>query len=64
MSRRAWIFPTPSPIPALSNWRAALGDGGKLRLQAFVDTLSNDRFVSYGFPGSYRTQIAEARAAL
>jgi iron complex outermembrane receptor protein len=38
------------------------GDSGMVRLQAFVDTLSNDRFVSYGFPGSYRTEIAEARA--
>ena len=37
------------------------GDGGKLRLQGFVDTLENDRFVSYGFPGSYRTQIGETR---
>ena len=26
------------------------------------DTLQNDRFVSYGFPGSYRTQIGETRA--
>ena len=38
----------------------ALGDG-TLRLQLFADTLANDRFVSYGFPGSYRTQIGEAR---
>ena len=30
----------------------------------FGDVLQNDRFVSYGFPGSYRTQIGEARAAL
>jgi iron complex outermembrane receptor protein len=37
-----------------------LGDG-TLRLQLFGDTLFNDRFVSYGFPGSYRTQIGEAR---
>ncbi|MDB5735678.1 MAG: TonB-dependent receptor [Alphaproteobacteria bacterium] len=37
-----------------------LGDG-MLRLQLFADTLANDRFVSYGFPGSYRTQIGEAR---
>lgn len=37
-----------------------LGDG-TLRLQLFADTLANDRFVSYGFPGSYRTQIGEAR---
>ena len=34
---------------------------GTLRLQLFGDTLFNDRFVSYGFPGSYRTQIGEAR---
>ena len=37
-----------------------LGDGQTLRLQLFGDTLQNDRFVSYGFPGSYRTQIGEA----
>lgn len=34
---------------------------GTLKAQLFVDTLANDRFVSYGFPGSYRTQIGEAR---
>ncbi|HWA69483.1 MAG TPA: TonB-dependent receptor plug domain-containing protein [Rhizomicrobium sp.] len=39
----------------------APGEGQMLRLQLFVDTLVNDRFVSYGFPGSYRTQIGEAR---
>ncbi len=38
------------------------GAAGKLGLQGFFDTLSNDRFVSYGFPGSYRTQIGETRA--
>src|SRR5258707_13743041 len=38
-----------------------LGDGQALRLQLFGDALQNDRFVSYGFPGSYRTQIGEAR---
>jgi iron complex outermembrane receptor protein len=38
------------------------GGDGKLSLQGFVDTLENDRFVSYGFPGSYRTQIGETRA--
>src|SRR6185312_13417705 len=38
-----------------------LDDGQSLRLQLFGDTLENDRFVSYGFPGSYRTQIGEAR---
>src|SRR6185437_4929066 len=39
----------------------ALGDDDKIRLQGFVDTLSNDRFVSYGFPGYYRTLIGETR---
>ena len=39
-----------------------LDNGDKIRLQGFVDTLSNDRFVSYGFPGSYRTLISELRA--
>ena len=34
------------------------------RLQGFVDTLSNDRFVSYGFPGSYRTLIVRDAGAL
>ena len=62
ISRRAWISPTPSPIPALPNWRAAWTMATRIRLQAFVDTLENDRFVSYGFPGSYRTQIGETRA--
>ena len=40
----------------------ALDDNDRVRLQGFVDTLSNDRFVSYGFPGSYRTLILETRA--
>lgn len=38
-----------------------IDDSQSLRLQLFADTLANDRFVSYGFPGSYRTQIGEAR---
>jgi iron complex outermembrane receptor protein len=38
-----------------------LGEGQRLSLQFFTDTLSNDRFVSYGFPGAYRTTIGEAR---
>jgi iron complex outermembrane receptor protein len=40
-------------------WTAENGD--RLALQLFADTLSNDRFVSYGYPGSYRTQIGELR---
>jgi iron complex outermembrane receptor protein len=42
----------------------AFDGGDRVRLQGFVDTLSNDRFVSYGFPGSYRTLIGEARARI
>lgn len=38
-----------------------LGEGQRIRLQAFGDVLQNDRFVSYGFPASYRTQILETR---
>ena len=37
-----------------------LGDGQSLHLQLFGDTLQNDRFVSYGFPGSYRPATGEA----
>ena len=40
----------------------AFDGGDRVRLQGFVDTLSNDRFVSYCFPGSYRTLIGEGRA--
>ena len=40
----------------------ALDGGDAIRLQLFTDTLANDRFVSYGFPGSYRSDIYEARA--
>jgi iron complex outermembrane recepter protein len=39
-----------------------MGEDGRIRLQAFTDYLSNDRFVSYGFPASYRTWIGETRA--
>lgn len=35
--------------------------GDSLRLELFADALSNDRFVSYGFPASYRAEIGEAR---
>ncbi len=38
-----------------------LGANQSLKLELFADTLANDRFVSYGFPGSYRTVIGEAR---
>ena len=40
----------------------SLDQDDKIRLQGFIDTLSNDRFVSYGFPASYRTLIGETRA--
>jgi iron complex outermembrane receptor protein len=37
------------------------GEYGKAKLELFYDQLNNDRFVSYGFPASYRSQIYEAR---
>ncbi|HUO03055.1 MAG TPA: TonB-dependent receptor [Rhizomicrobium sp.] len=39
----------------------SLNGDDRIRLQGFVDTLANDRFVSYGFPASYRTLIGETR---
>ncbi len=53
-------FSSTNTHTALLEAARPLGDG-TLRLQLFGDTLANDRFVSYGFPGSYRTQIGEAR---
>ena len=46
----------------LAELSRSLDDGGTIRLQTFIDTLANDRFVSYGFPASYRTLISETRA--
>lgn len=39
-----------------------LGPTSDLKLQVFYDALNNERFVSYGFPGSYQSYILEARA--
>jgi iron complex outermembrane receptor protein len=36
-------------------------DADSVRLELFADTLSNDRFVSYGYPASLRAEVAEAR---
>ena len=47
---------------ALFQLTRALDGGDTLRLEAFGDILSNDRFVSYGFPASYGSEIFEARA--
>jgi iron complex outermembrane recepter protein len=38
-----------------------MGDLGNAKLELFYDSLSNDRYVSYGFPASYRTQVFEGR---
>jgi iron complex outermembrane receptor protein len=35
---------------------------GAVKLQLFYDDLSNQRFVSYGFPADYEAHVAEARA--
>jgi iron complex outermembrane receptor protein len=53
-------FSTTAPHTGFVEAATPLGDG-TFRAQLFLDTLANDRFVSYGFPGSYRTQIGEAR---
>jgi iron complex outermembrane receptor protein len=39
----------------------SLGDFGDAKLELFYDSLSNDRYVSYSFPASYRTQVFESR---
>ena len=39
-----------------------LSDTSDLKLQVFYDALNNERFVSYGFPGSYQSYVLEARA--
>ncbi|HTK36670.1 MAG TPA: TonB-dependent receptor [Caulobacteraceae bacterium] len=36
---------------------------GALKLQLFYDDLSNQRFVSYGFPADYHAHVQEARAS-
>jgi iron complex outermembrane receptor protein len=39
-----------------------LTDKSDFKLELFYDDLNNERFVSYGFPASYQTYIAEGRA--
>lgn len=39
----------------------SLGTGGNAKLELFYDSLKNERFVSYGFPASYRSEIYEGR---
>ena len=36
---------------------------GTVKLQLFYDSLSNQRFVSYGFPADYEAHVGEARAS-
>lgn len=38
-----------------------LNDKHDIKFQGFYDSLKTDRFVSYGFPASYDTWVAEAR---
>ncbi len=44
------------------NLAKRLNDKSGLKLELFYDDLNNERFVSYGFPASYQTYIAEGRA--
>ena len=38
-----------------------LTSGSNIKLQGFFDGMSNDRYVSYGFPASYRAYVGEVR---
>lgn len=40
-----------------------LNDDVRLRLQGFYDRLENERFVSYGFPASYESEVWEVRGS-
>lgn len=40
-----------------------VGEGQEIKLQLFYDALDNRRFVSYGFPAWYDSQVMEARAS-
>jgi iron complex outermembrane receptor protein len=40
-----------------------VGARGAVKLQLFYDDLSNQRFVSYGFPADYEAHVLEARAS-
>ncbi len=44
------------------NLEKRLTDTSGLKFELFYDALNNDRFVSYGFPASYQTDIVEGRA--
>jgi iron complex outermembrane receptor protein len=44
------------------NLAKKLTDKTGLKFELFYDDLNNERFVSYGFPASYQTYIAEGRA--
>ncbi|QIB65315.1 hypothetical protein [Kineobactrum salinum] len=41
-----------------------LNDEVRLRLQGFYDALENERFVSYGFPASYGSEVWELRGSV
>jgi len=44
------------------NLEKSLTNTSGLKFELFYDALNNDRFVSYGFPASYQTDIVEGRA--
>ncbi|ABS62612.1 TonB-dependent receptor plug [Parvibaculum lavamentivorans DS-1] len=41
----------------------AFDDGSELKIQAFYDSLDNERFVSYGFPADYDSYTVEGRVS-
>jgi iron complex outermembrane recepter protein len=38
-------------------------NGGTFKLEGFTDTMSNQRYVSYGYPADFKANIYEARAS-
>jgi iron complex outermembrane receptor protein len=46
---------------AFMQFGKTLGETNDVKLELFYDSLKNERFVSYGFPAAYRSEIYEVR---
>jgi iron complex outermembrane receptor protein len=57
----SYDFSTTHTSTAYLDIGKTLSDTSSVKLQFFYDELSNDRFVSYGFPASYRSEVYESR---
>ncbi len=56
-------FSDTSTVTLYGDLARDLLDAGTVKLQLFYDQLSNQRFVSYGFPADYRSEVFEARGS-